>query len=100
MRNFSLVRLFIILIFVSASGCKNSKTVQSVSLADTSTVQPVIITEPVKYDTDDPAIWVNRKDPAASLIIGTDKEKDGALYVFDLNGKIKENLVVRRSAKA
>ncbi|MBN2355689.1 phytase [candidate division KSB1 bacterium] len=51
-------------------------------------IEPVIVTEPVKYDTDDPAIWVNPDDPGASLIIGTDKEADGGLYVYDLQGKI------------
>lgn len=61
---------------------------------DTTAVKPVIITEPVKYDTDDPAIWVNPTDPTKSLVIGTDKNADGALYVFDLNGKIIKNKVI------
>ncbi|MBW3129257.1 phytase [Hymenobacter profundi] len=51
------------------------------------TLKPAIITDPVRYDTDDPAIWINPKDPSQSLIIGTDKNSDGALYVFDLQGK-------------
>jgi 3-phytase len=50
-------------------------------------VQPVVVTDPVRYDTDDPAIWVNRLNPAQSLVIGTDKDSDGGLYVFDLKGK-------------
>jgi 3-phytase len=50
-------------------------------------VQPVIVTDPVRYDTDDPAIWVNHLNPAQSLVIGTDKDSDGGLYVFDLKGK-------------
>ncbi|WP_219125626.1 phytase [Mucilaginibacter sp. 21P] len=58
-------------------------------------VKPVVITEPVKYDTDDPAIWVNKAEPAKSLVIGTDKDADGALYVFDLQGKIIADKVVR-----
>lgn len=58
-------------------------------------IKPVIITEPVKYDTDDPAIWVNPLNPAKSLVLGTDKDADGALYVFDLEGKIVQNKVVR-----
>lgn len=60
-----------------------------------SAIKPVIITEPVKYDTDDPAIWINKADPTKSLVIGTDKDADGALYVFDLNGKIIHDKVVR-----
>ncbi|MEE1946993.1 phytase [Pedobacter sp. KR3-3] len=61
----------------------------------TNSIKPVIITEPVKYDTDDPAIWINKADPSQSLIIGTDKDADGALYVFDLKGKIIADKVVR-----
>lgn len=59
------------------------------------TVAPVVSTEPVMHDSDDPAIWVNKADPSKSLIIGTDKDADGALYVFDLNGKIFPEKVVR-----
>ena len=62
---------------------------------DTTAIKPAIITEAVKYDTDDPAIWVNKANPAESLVIGTDKDADGALYVFDLNGKIIADKVVR-----
>ncbi|MGF6850240.1 3-phytase [Chitinophaga sp. W3I9] len=57
---------------------------------DTAIIQPAIITEPVKFDSDDPAIWVNPQNPAQSLVIGTDKSAQGALYVFDLEGKIKQ----------
>jgi len=53
-----------------------------------STVNPKIITDTTKWDTDDPAIWINSDDPTKSLIIGTDKNQDGALYAFNLNGKI------------
>lgn len=66
-----------------------------VSNKDTAIVQPVIVTETVQYDSDDPAIWVNPNDPSKSLIVGTDKSEDGALYVFDLQGKIQQNLVVK-----
>jgi 3-phytase len=34
---------------------------------------------------DDPAIWRNPADPAASLIVGTDKK--AGLYIYDLAGK-------------
>lgn len=58
-------------------------------------LKPVFVTETVVYDTDDPAIWVNPDDPSKSLIIGTDKEEDGALYVFDLEGKVDNVRTVR-----
>ncbi|MBC7921582.1 MAG: phytase, partial [Ferruginibacter sp.] len=44
---------------------------------------------------DDPAIWINPADPARSLVLGTDKDSLGALYVYDLDGKIVADKVVR-----
>ncbi|GGM78227.1 3-phytase [Dyadobacter beijingensis] len=58
-------------------------------------VQPVFITDTVAHDTDDPAIWVNPADPAQSLIIGTDKDQEGGLYVFDLQGKLLKDKTVK-----
>lgn len=55
---------------------------------ETEKIQPVIITEPVPHDSDDPAIWYNKEQPEESLILGTDKELGGGLYVFDLEGRI------------
>jgi 3-phytase len=37
---------------------------------------------------DDPAIWRNAANPAASLIVGTDKQ--AGLYVYDLQGRIRD----------
>jgi len=51
-------------------------------------VQAAIVSEATPWDTDDPAIWIHPQDPGQSLIIGTDKHRDGGLYAFDLNGKI------------
>lgn len=65
------------------------------ALAAEPAVQPRVISETVRHDTDDPAIWINSADPAASLVIGTDKDADGALYVFDLQGRIVHDKVVR-----
>ncbi|MFM9872101.1 MAG: phytase [Fimbriimonadaceae bacterium] len=51
-------------------------------------LKPAVTTEAVSADADDPAIWVNRIDPAKSLILGTDKvEVTGGLYAFGLDGK-------------
>ncbi|MES2605673.1 MAG: phytase [Pseudomonadota bacterium] len=65
------------------------------SLAAEPALMPAVVTELVRYDTDDPALWINSADPAASLVLGTDKDADGALYVFDLAGKIVQDKVVR-----
>ena len=48
-------------------------------------IAPTVVTTPVSRDSDDPAIWINPKDPADSLILGTDK--GGKVYVFDLQGR-------------
>ena len=74
------------------SGC--GKQIQT-SVIHSSTIKPAVITEKVKHDTDDPAIWINKADPSKSLIIGTDKDDDGAIYVYDLDGKVIEEKTVR-----
>ncbi|KMQ59632.1 3-phytase [Chryseobacterium sp. BLS98] len=56
--------------------------------AQHSSIKPTVITETVVHDTDDPAIWINPENASKSIIIGTDKDTDGGLYAFDLNGKI------------
>jgi 3-phytase len=43
---------------------------------------------------DDPAIWVNTHAPADSLILGTNKKR--GLYVYDLLGEEKQELLVGR----
>jgi 3-phytase len=52
-------------------------------------VTPALFTETVGTDADDPAIYVNVKNPEKSLIIGTDKTSapEGSLYAFNLEGK-------------
>jgi 3-phytase len=54
--------------------------------AQETAVAPVLVTEPVVEDSDDPAIWLHPEDPSRSLVIGTDK--GGYLFVFDLEGRI------------
>jgi len=60
----------------------------SCSKVPVGSVKPLYVTDPVQFDTDDPAIWINPADSSKSLIIGTDKDENGGLYVFDLKGKI------------
>jgi 3-phytase len=57
-------------------------------------VRATLATDPVPQDPDDPAIWVNPADPAASLIIGTNKvaAPQGSLVVFGLDGKIRQTI--------
>ena len=52
-------------------------------------ISATVETEPVAYsgDTaDDPAIWVHPTDPSQSVIIGTNKNTNGGLVVYDLSG--------------
>ena len=67
--------------------------------AQTPPVQAVTVTahgetEPVGTGqadaADDPAIWRNRSDPAASLIVGTDKK--AGLYLYGLDGRARHFL--------
>jgi 3-phytase len=58
---------------------------------DSVAIKPVLTTERVLKDSDDPAIWINKKNPSQSLIVGTDKGGNspiGGLYAFNLQGKI------------
>ncbi len=72
------VLIIIVGLAVSCSQVKNEKV-----------IQPKYITDPVKHDSDDPAIWINSENPQESMIIGTDKhEIDGGLYAFSLDGKM------------
>lgn len=63
------------------------------AVAKVATVQPRVETEAVaSYGdaADDPAIWVDPKDPARSVVIATDKKL--GLNVYDLSGKLLQTL--------
>ncbi|MFT4156067.1 phytase [Parafilimonas sp.] len=90
------MKKYLQLIIIAAwflSAC-NTSAMQSSGNND-SIVKPVIVTEKVFEDSDDPAIWINKNDLSQSLIIGTDKsDANGGLYVFGLSGKINRQLTV------
>lgn len=73
----------VLCLLAAATACNNGHTPPHPEA-----LKPVVVTAPVQYDTDDPAIWINPADTAQSLVIGTDKDSDGALYAFDLQGKV------------
>jgi len=88
--------LFIALpLLIAACGRPITQTPVLLGSDTSKVVQPVIITEKVQFDSDDPAIWVNPKDASKSLVIGTDKSAQGGLYVFDLLGKIQPQLTIK-----
>ena len=47
-------------------------------------IEPDVITEKTINDTDDPAIWINKEDASKSIVFGTDKETNGAIYAINL----------------
>jgi len=64
-----------------------ASTLSSQVLPPTLQVHPKAATDSVRYDADDPAIWIHPTDSTKSVIIGTDKDKvEGGLYVWDLHG--------------
>lgn len=77
----------------------NSKEEASVAWDTLVAVKPAFVTDTVQYDTDDPAVWINPSDPAQSLIVGTDKDEDGGLYVFTLQGKLVPGKTVKGLAR-
>jgi len=53
------------------------------------TLRPVVITDTLPGDSDDPAIWVNPTNPAKSVVLGTDKgDSTGGVYTFRLDGHV------------
>jgi 3-phytase len=57
-------------------------------------IKAVRATDTLPNDPDDPAIWMNKSDPAKSLVLGTVKvaAPDGGLAVFGLDGRLKQIL--------
>ncbi len=77
------------IILISVYACKQVNKTNYTSNQDTLAIKPVVITDTVFKDSDDPAIWINKKNLSQSLIIGTDKhDTNGGIYTFSLSGKI------------
>jgi len=96
MQLFSASTILFVLTLTACNRQNSEKLSNSKSaVSDSTIIRPLIITNSVVHDTDDPAIWLNHADLSKSLIIGTDKDQDGALYVFDMNGKIQKEKVIR-----
>ncbi|PQJ69614.1 phytase [Polaribacter butkevichii] len=58
-------------------------------------ITPDVITEKSINDTDDPAIWIDPTDASKSIVFGTDKKTNGAIYAYDLQGKVIEEKTIR-----
>jgi 3-phytase len=74
-----------LVILFTFSSCSNSTEVEPA-------LEPIVVTDTVFGDTDDPAIWINQSNLDSSLVLGTDKHKEnGGVYVFNLNGRIDKS---------
>lgn len=86
-------KLFIPLLSLFLISCGGSK----LAAVRPDALKPTVITQPTPHDTDDPAIWIHPSDASKSLIVGTDKDSDGGLYLYDLSGKIiKKSISLQR----
>lgn len=83
---------FLSLAAVALLSCNSGQQSDQLAPVSPNALKPVIVTDTVAFDTDDPAIWINKQDTSKSLIIGTDKEVGGGLYAFDLQGKIVKKI--------
>jgi len=96
MKGFSFANLLsLVWVITAIVACKPKKESESVSFVDTTALKPVLTTEKVVHDSDDPAIWINPADSTQVIIIGTDKggdTGDGGLFAFDLSGKIIDSV--------
>jgi len=76
---------------VTLAAALTAASLASSGLAQTAEVKALAETVPVGTSmddaADDPAIWRNRRDPAKSLIVATDKK--AGLYVYGLDGKVR-----------
>ncbi len=48
---------------------------------------PVLISSSVDGDADKCVLWIHPKDKSLSVLIGNDKSSDGALHVWDMEGR-------------
>ncbi len=89
-----MIRPFPAFALLAASALAACATVPAITGDPAVTVTARAETPPVgtarEDAADDPAIWRNPANPAASLVVGTDKK--GGLYVYDLKGAQKSFL--------
>jgi 3-phytase len=81
----------------SAPATRTIEVTAPATTPPTGHVSATVETAPTSHSgdsADDPAIWINPQDPAASTVIATDKQ--GALLVYDLQGQLLQSLPVGR----
>lgn len=89
MKNFQFVLIVLGIITISCN--------DKLAALQKDALPPTVVTQPTPHDTDDPAIWIHPTDATKSVIIGTDKDTDGGLYLYDLKGTIlKKSITLKR----
>lgn len=84
-----------VLALVLLAGCASAQTpVALVVTAEVPALRETTAVASAQDAADDPAIWRNPTDPAASLIVATDKK--AGLYVYGLDGKTRSQITVGR----
>ncbi len=78
----------IVLITLTLAACAPPAVVPGVRTASITADAQTAAVKNSDDAADDPAIWRNAANPAASLIVGTDKQ--AGLYVYDLQGRVRD----------
>ncbi|MCB2089493.1 MAG: phytase [Sphingomonadaceae bacterium] len=73
-----------LVVLIAAGGCATVPITGEPALPVYAVAETVPVGTANEDAADDPAIWRNPDDPAASLVVATDKK--GGLYVYDLKG--------------
>ncbi|QSE96172.1 phytase [Fulvivirga lutea] len=87
----------ILFLFIITIACtpKEEDNQEAKNESEVTKIKPKLVTQKVKNDSDDPAIWINKNTPEASLVIGTDKGDDngvGGIFAFNLKGEIVKSV--------
>ncbi len=86
------MRILHLAVALLLAGCSATKPAPEASALTTATVtasgETAAVATANADAADDPAIWRNPDDPAASLIVGTDKK--AGLYVYGLDGQMRD----------
>ncbi|MEI9807456.1 MAG: hypothetical protein WDO16_05980 [Bacteroidota bacterium] len=71
-----------IVMLAAFAKCKSSTGTSEKQATTDTIIKPVIVSQPVKYDTDDPAIWINPRPILRQAWYWAPIKKQTALYMF------------------
>jgi 3-phytase len=89
------MRALVLVVVALLSGCATTNATVSLATADVPASGETAPVGTANDDAaDDPAIWVDARNPARSLIVATDKK--AGLYVYGLDGKARSQTAAGR----